>query len=161
MTSPDLLLRDAEDADKDGLVTLISGCFAEYEGCLFVIEELPELLAIATAFRDMKGRFWVAERAGRIVGSVGFSPGKKPGYAELKKLYVERSARRLGLGGTLCGLAEEASKKAGFAGMEMWSDTRFTTAHRFYEKRGYRRGEHTRFLHDLSHTEEYYFERLF
>ena len=37
----------------------------------------------------MKGRFWVAEREGRVVGSVGFSPGKKPGYAELKKLYVD------------------------------------------------------------------------
>ncbi len=161
MTSPDLLIRDAEDADKDGLIALISGCFSEYEGCLFVLEELPELLAIKAAFREMKGRFWVAERAGRIVGSVGFSPGKTQGRAELKKLYVEEAARKLGLGGTLCALAEGESKKAGFIGMELWSDTRFVTAHRFYEKRGYERGAHTRLLHDLSDTEEYYFERLF
>ncbi len=161
MTSPEILIRDAEDADKDGLVTLIGGCFDEYEGCLLDLEELPELLAIATAFREMKGRFWVAERGGRVVACVGFSPGKKEGYAELKKLYVEKAAREGGLGGRLCALAEEESKKAGFTGMEMWSDTRFTTAHRFYEKRGYLRGAKTRLLHDKSNTEEYYFERRF
>jgi putative acetyltransferase len=156
----DILIRDARDSDADGLIALIGGCFSEYEGCVLDLEELPELLGIATAFREMSGRFWVAERGGRVVGSVGFSPGKKPGYAELKKLYVEKAARKSGLGGALCKLAEDEARKAGFGGMEMWSDTRFTTAHAFYQKRGYKKGEKTRFLHDKSNSEEYYFERV-
>ena len=158
-TPPDIHIRDAKDTDSDGLIALIGGCFDEYPGCLLDLEEMPELLAIATTFREMNGRFWVAEREGRVVGCVGFSPGKKPGYAELKKLYVEKAARNTGLGGTLCTLVEEESRRAGFSGVEMWSDTRFETAHRFYQKRGYRKGEATRLLHDKSHTEEYYFHR--
>lgn len=160
MLPPDILIRDARDDDAEGLIALIGGCFAEYPGCLLDVDgELPELRAIATAFRGWQGRFWVAERAGRVVGCVGFTPGKKAGYAELKKLYVERPARTAGLGGALCSLAEDEARKAGFTRMDLWSDTRFTTAHRFYEKRGYARGPTTRELHDISNTVEYYFER--
>lgn len=160
MLPDDLTIRDARDSDADGLITLIGGCFSEYPGCLLDVDgELPELRAIATAFRDWHGRFWVAERAGRVVGSVGFTPGKRPGYAELKKLYVEKAARKTGLGATLCTLAEDEAREAGFSRIDLWSDTRFQTAHAFYEKRGYARGPKTRELHDSSFTVEYYFER--
>src|SRR5438105_15730316 len=107
----DIYVRDARDDDREGMIALIGGCFDEYPGCLLDLEELPELHAIATAFREMHGRFWVAERGGRVIGSVGFSPGKKPGYAELKKLYVEKPARLFGLGGTLCALVEDEARK--------------------------------------------------
>ena len=160
MLPPDILIRDAEDRDADGLIELIGGCFSEYPGCLMDVDgELPELRAIATAFRDWQGRFWVAERAGRVIGCVGFTPGKKPGYDELKKLYVEKPARTTGLGGTLCTLAEDESRKAGFTRIDLWSDTRFETAHRFYERRGYVKSPTTRELHDSSNTVEYHFER--
>ena len=78
---------------------------------------------------------------------------------ELKKLYVEKPARTAGLGNTLCTLVEAEAKKAGYSHIDLWSDTRFTTAHRFYEKRGYTRGPKTRELHDISFTVEFYFER--
>jgi putative acetyltransferase len=159
-SSPDVLIRDAGDADAADLIALIGGCFSEYPGCVMDVDgELPELRAIATAFRAWNGRFWAAEREGRVVGCVGFTPGKKPGVAELKKLYVEKAARRTGLGATLCTLAEDEARKAGYSRMEMWSDTRFATAHRFYEKRGYQRGPRTRELFDKSDTVEYYFDR--
>lgn len=156
---PDILIREARDSDADGLIALIGGCFDEYPGCVLDLEELPELLGIATEFKKLNGRFWVAERGGRVVGSVGFSPGKKPGYAELKKLYVEKAARTGGLGGALCALAENGARQAGYFRMDLWSDTRFETAHAFYERRGYERGPKTRELHDKSDTVEYYFER--
>lgn len=160
MLPPDIHVRDARDADAEGLIALIGGCFSEYPGCLLDVDgELPELRAIATAFRGWGGRFWVAERAGRVVGSVGFTPGKRGGYAELKKLYVERSARESGLGSALCALVESEARGAGYRRIDLWSDTRFTTAHRFYEKRGYTRGPTTRELHDSSNTVEYYFEK--
>lgn len=160
MLPDDILIRDAKDDDAEGLIELIGGCFSEYPGCLLDVDgELPELRAIATAFRGWNGHFWVAERGSRVVGSVGLTPGKKPGYAELKKLYVEKAARKTGLGSTLCSLAENEAIKAGYLRIDLWSDTRFTTAHRFYEKRGYQRGPHTRDLHDSSNSVEYYFER--
>jgi putative acetyltransferase len=160
MLPPDIHIRDARDGDAEGLIALIGGCFAEYPGCLLDVDgELPELRAIATAFRGWGGRFWVAERAGRVVGSAGFTPGKKVGYAELKKLYVERSCREIGLGGALCRLVETEAKKAGYSHIDLWSDTRFTTAHTFYVRRGYERGPTTRELHDSSDTVEYSFEK--
>ncbi|MEP3244922.1 MAG: hypothetical protein ABJN40_12240 [Sneathiella sp.] len=41
----------------------------------------------------------------------------------------------------------------------LWTDTRFTNAHRLYEKRGFEKGATTRDLDDLSKTTEYYYQR--
>lgn len=121
---------------------------------------MPELLRIASYFREHAGRGWVAENAaGEIVGCIGFSPSAKPNGIELKKLYVRSTERRTGLGGRLVELveAEARERRAGF--IDLWSDTRFTTAHAFYERRGWVKGPSTRELHDLSNTVEFYFER--
>lgn len=160
MLPPSIQIRDAKDTDAQGLITLIGGCFAEYPGCLMDAEgELPELFTIATSFSNWNGRFWVATQDGEIVGCIGYTPGKKPGYAELKKLYVNKSVREHGLGGVLCTLVENEAIKQGYTHIDLWSDTRFQTAHRFYQKRGYTKGPTTRLLHDISNTEEYYFEK--
>ncbi len=42
--------------------------------------------------------------------------------------------------------------------MILWSDTRFTNAHRLYLALGYGQG-HTRSLGDISHSREFFFER--
>ena len=69
------LIRDARDDDADQLIALIGGVFAEYPGCILDVDgEIPELRAIATAFRDQGGRFWVAEDAARVVACVGYKP---------------------------------------------------------------------------------------
>lgn len=79
--------------------------------------------------------------------------------AELKTLYVWPDARRSGLGAALVAHVErEAQARFGATRMELWSDTRFTDAHRLYERLGYRRGS-TRALHDLSNTLEYFYAR--
>ncbi len=121
--------------------------------------EMPELRAVATAFARLGGRFWVGERGGRVVGSIGFSPSAGGTGVELKKLYVEKSARETGLGGKLCALVEAEARARGAAYVELWSDTRFETAHRFYERRGWLRGDQTRELFDKSDTVEFYFRK--
>jgi putative acetyltransferase len=78
---------------------------------------------------------------------------------DLRKLYVARAARRRGLGGHLCDLAEAQARTCGAVFIELWSDTRFTDAHRLYERRGYVRGAETRALYDLSQTIEFYFRK--
>lgn len=151
-------IRDARDEDAAGLIALIGGVFAEYPGCVLDVDgELPELRAIATYFHRAAGRFWVAERDGRVVGSVGFTPSSAPGGVELRKLYVQRDERCHGLGGRLLSRVEEEARARGAAFVDLWTDTRFETAHRFYARRGYVRGPETRALHDKSNTVEYYF----
>ncbi len=151
------LIRDARDDDAEGLIALIGGVFAEYPGCVLDVDgEIPELRAIATAFRGWGGRFWVAEEGGRVVGCAGYKARGGAGI-ELSKLYVALDARRRGLGGALCGLVEGEARARGAAFVELWSDTRFLDAHRLYEGRGYVRGPETRPLHDRSNSIEFYF----
>lgn len=153
-----MFVREALDADADGLIELIRGCFAEYPGCLLDVEgEAPELRAIRSWFSAHGGRFHVGEREGRVVASVGFVPAGEG--VELKKLYVEKSERRTGLGSRLVALVEEQAEARGARFVELWSDTRFTDAHRLYERLGYRRGPRTRELHDLSRTVEFHYRK--
>ena len=157
------LVRDARDADAPGLIALIGDVFAEYPGVLLDVDgEMPELRRIASAFAEVGGRFWVAERegSGRIVGCVGFSPASDPRGVELKKLYVAKDARVSGLGSELVTLVEAEARRRGAAFIDLWSDTRFETAHRFYEKRGWVRGPTTRDLNDISATTEFYFKKM-
>jgi putative acetyltransferase len=152
------VVRPARDDDAAGLIALVGAVFAEYPGCVLDVDgELPELRRIASAFAELGGRFWVAERDGAVVGSAGWVPATAPGGVELRKLYVHRSERRSGLGSRLHDLVLAEAGERGAVFVDLWSDTRFVTAHRFYEKRGYARGPSTRELHDRSATVEYYF----
>ncbi|NUQ75310.1 MAG: GNAT family N-acetyltransferase [Polyangiaceae bacterium] len=155
-----LTLRDARDDDAEGLIDLIGGVFAEYPGCILDVDgELPELRCIATSFQRWGGRFWVVLREGRVIGCVGFTPSAaSPGEGiELRKLYVDKTARKMGLGSALCDLVEGAARSLDKKFVELWSDTRFENAHALYARRGYTKGPETRDLHDKSASVEYYF----
>jgi len=159
-----VLVRDARDDDADMLIELIGSVFAEYPGCLLDVDgELPELRAIATSFQRWGGRFWVVEREGRVIGCVGFTPSvtSPEEGIELRKLYVEKAARKMGLGSALCELVEEAARARGKSFVDLWSDTRFENAHALYARRGYLKGPETRDLHDKSASVEFYFRRDF
>jgi putative acetyltransferase len=150
-------LRRARDADGPAIAALIEAVFAEYPGVMFVPEEMPELEAPATAFAREGGELHVAERGGRVVGCVGWTPSE--GGVELKKLYVARAERRAGLGAELCDVVERAAARRGVRSLELWSDTRFETAHAFYERRGWVRDGRTRALGDRSATVELHFRK--
>lgn len=152
------LVRPACDGDADGLIALIGACFADYPGCVLDVDgEMPHLRAIATSFARRRGRAWVAEYEGRVVGVVGVRPAEKPRTMELMTLYVAHAVRRQGLGARLVEIAEAEARRRGALWVELWSDTRFTDAHRLYERLGYRRLPETRELFDLSDTVEFQF----
>ena len=156
----DVTLRDARDEDAEELIDLIGAVFAEYPGCVLDVDgELPELRAIATLFQRWGGRFWVAERGGRVIGCVGLTPSAvAPDEGiELRKLYVAKAARKMGLGSALCDLVENTGRDLKKKFVELWSDTRFENAHALYARRGYTKGPQTRDLHDKSASVEYYF----
>lgn len=158
-------IREARDSDAGGLIQLIGGVYAEYPGCILDVErEEPDLKAISSAYSAKGGQFWVAVDGAdeAVVGCVGWSPssdGPRPGWLELRKLYVARSYRRRGLASVLCGHVEQAARSRSAPGIELWSDTRFEDAHRFYARRGYERLSAVRQLFDLSQSSEYHFIR--
>lgn len=168
-------IRPVVDDDALDLIELIGSVFGEYRHCVMDVDgEMPELRGMATYIAQQGGEYWVAERDGRVVGMGGYSvsapkaldlaaPSARSsangGGIELRKLYVHRRERGTGLGARIVSLVEEAAKARGAAFIDLWSDTKFTTAHAFYEKRGYVRGAETRDLDDLSNTREFYFKK--
>lgn len=160
-TLPTLLRpRRATDADGSGVGRLIAAVFAEYDGCLFVEDEFPELAAIATHFEARGGAMWVAPEAdGAIAGSIAVAPTQmtSPAAFQLFKFYVARAHRGGGLAGTLFDLAYERARAAGATTLELWTDTRFTRAHAFYRRRGFVFTGAERDLRDVSASREYHF----
>ena len=57
------------------------------------------------------------------------------------------------------GLAEEHAGERHAEQMILWTDTRFKTAHRFYERLGYQSAGRTRAIDDLSRSVEYFYSK--
>ena len=158
MEAAPVVIREARDEDALTIQSIIAAAFSEYPGCVFDIDELPELRTPATSFKEEGGVIWVAERAGEILGSIAVTPdSKKNTMWELRKLYLRASARGLGLGRRLIEHAQAYVELKGATHMYLWSDSRFVTAHAVYSKTGFVKHKDERDLHDLSNTTEYYF----
>jgi len=147
-------IRPATDADGPAIGALMAAVFTEYPGCLYEPAEYPELAAVAAWYLARNGRFWVAEDGDGLAGCIGLDrPGA--GEAELHRLYVARRARRRGLAARLLALVLAEARSAGDRAVVLWTDTRFTDAHRFYARHGFVRGSGTRALDDVSRSVEY------
>jgi ribosomal protein S18 acetylase RimI-like enzyme len=93
-----------------------------------------------------RGRVFVAELAGEVVGVVALAAPGAPGRAvaraeeaELSRLVVSASARRLGIGRALADRCHEQAKAASWSAIALWSRRYQTAAHRLYESLGYER----------------------
>jgi putative acetyltransferase len=154
----EILLREARDADAEGVIAVIAAAYAEFPGCILDVEaDSPELKAPASSYALKAGRFWVAAGDKGILGCVACQPAPEGGL-ELEKLYVTRAARRRGLGARLLGLVEAEAEIRQASYIMLWTDTRFEDAHRFYQARGFRRAGLRR-LADVSQSVEYGFRK--
>jgi len=72
-------------------------------------------------------------------------------------MYLEAGRRGTGRAERLLDLVRGRAREVGAREVELWSDTRFTRAHRFYERHGFVRTGRTRELNDPSNTTEFHF----
>lgn len=144
------VIRPALDADGIGIARLIAEVFGEYDGCPFVLAEFPELAAPASHYEKRGGRLFVAEHDGRIVGSFAISSPDGDGIFEINKVYLAREQRGSGLAQRLYATAFDEVRQRGGKTLKLWTDTRFLSGHRFYEKLGFRRQPVVRFLADAT-----------
>jgi len=95
---------------------------------------------ITTAFlRDFQpGReqCWIAERAGRMLGSV-FVVAEDKHVARLRLLYVEPEARGLGIGADLVARCVAFARAAGYREIVLWTHAVLTSARKIYAAQGF------------------------
>jgi ribosomal protein S18 acetylase RimI-like enzyme len=136
------LIRDASEHDAPTIVDLwTEAYFTEGEGGRTTPYAEADFSETA---RD--GRVLVAEQRGTVVGVVAlFAPGTpdravaQAGEAELARLVVGASARRIGIGRALAQRCEELARAADWDAIALWSRRYQTAAHRLYASLGYRR----------------------
>lgn len=81
---------------------------------------------------------WVADRGGRIAGSVFIIPYEKSTEtAQLRMLYVEPEARGLGIGTTLVRQATAFARENGYRRVRLWTQANLESARRIYAAQGY------------------------
>ncbi|MEO8705014.1 MAG: bifunctional helix-turn-helix transcriptional regulator/GNAT family N-acetyltransferase [Kofleriaceae bacterium] len=90
-----------------------------------------------TAFDGKRERCWIAEREARIVGSV-FLVQKSATIAQLRLLYVEPSARGLGIGARLVQECTRFAQQARYRKIVLWTNSVLASARKIYEAEGYR-----------------------
>ncbi len=155
MTAVAPVLRPGRDGDAAGFIAVVSGCWAEYPGCVVDIDgEAPELHALASHCAKRGGQVWAAEADGGVVGLVCTYP-RAGGAWEIGKMYVAKPYRGSGVARQLVETAEAYARGHGAARTQLWSDTRFDRAHRFYEKCSYVRSGPLRAVQDKSNTIEF------
>jgi DNA-binding MarR family transcriptional regulator/GNAT superfamily N-acetyltransferase len=106
-----------------------------------------------THFDPGRERCWIAEIDGQNVGHVFLvKHPSQPRTAKLRLLFVEPSARGMGLGDALVTECVRFARSAGYRKVVLWTQSILTTAHRIYQRAGFRlvkEEPHHSFGHDL------------
>jgi len=134
-------IRPIEPGDDARIAEIIRTVMPEYgavgEG--YSIMD-PEVDAMSEAYAGDAAAYFVALLDGRVVGGAGIGPlvGGPSDVCELKKMYVLREARGLGLGRQLMERSLEAARRAGYRRCYLETLAHMTEARGLYESRGFR-----------------------
>ena len=132
------ILRDPEPGDLGYIVHQQGLLYAREYGWDWSFEALVSEI-VGSFVRDFvpgRERCWVAEREGEIVGSV-FLVRQDDETAKLRLLYVDASARGLGLGRRLVQACISFAQAKGYKRMVLWTNDVLESARRIYEATGF------------------------
>lgn len=136
---PSYVLRDPRSGEMGWIVHRQSVLYAQEYGWNAEYEALvAEIVAKFIREFDPKWeRCWIAEKDGKVVGSV-FIVRQDESTAKLRLLYVEPSARGLGIGRRLVDECLRFAKSVGYKRIVLWTNSVLTDARKIYEKAGFK-----------------------
>ena len=147
------ILRPPRSGDLGFVVHRQAALYAQEYGWNGEFEALlAEIVAaFIKNFDAARERCWIAEREGEIVGCV-FIVRASGKLAKLRMLYVEPSARGLGIGARLVEECLAFARACGYRRMTLWTNDVLTAARRIYQRAGFllvASERHRSFGHDL------------
>jgi DNA-binding MarR family transcriptional regulator/GNAT superfamily N-acetyltransferase len=127
----ELALRDPRPGDLGWIVHRQTVLYAEEYGWNAEYETLIAGI-VSTKFE----RCWVADIAGRVMGSVFLFAGEG-GAARLRLLYVEPECRGKGVGRRLVRECVRCAQESGYSSITLWTQSILAGARRIYEAEGF------------------------
>lgn len=157
-------VREARRTDSEGLIQLIDTVYREYGDKICLEGYDADLLEVPESYQTQGGVIVVIEHDNKIVGSHACVPvDATSGLYTFRRLYVNARYRGVSpVGQLLMQWAIDYAVSQGAKRIEFWSDTRFTRAHRFFDKFGFQRTGEVREMHDSwePYSEYFYFKEL-
>ncbi|HEF4760234.1 TPA: MarR family transcriptional regulator [Pseudomonas putida] len=135
---PSYLLRDPQPGDMGKVVQQQAALYTREYGWNSEFEALvAEIVArYLREFDPATDRCWIAERNGEVIGSV-FVVRHDETTAKLRMLYVDASARGMGIGQRLVEECLRFARQAGYKKMVLWTMSVLTDARKLYQKAGF------------------------
>jgi len=153
-------IRLANNSDCDSIVRLIDEVYAEYGDQVLLTGAEQDLVDIESSYFSAGGAFWVLVSADHnqvlgTHGAIGIEGSES--RCTFRRLYLAKPFRGTEWGKRLMKHTVDWARTEGFRRIEFWSDTRFTRAHRFFEKFGFQTDGTTRSMTDGSTPYDEYF----
>lgn len=132
------VLRDPRPGDLGHVVAEQARLYAQEYGWDWTFEGLlAEIVGrYINEFKPGRERCWIAERDGRVVGSV-FVVQQDADTAKLRMLYVHASTRGQGLGRQLVNECIRFAQDVGYRRMVLWTNDVLHSARHIYESTGF------------------------
>ena len=135
---PETHYRPYAPSDEDAVLAHILSIQRDEFGVPVTAEDQPDLRAVGAVYQSGTGGFWVAEREGRIVGTIGLI-GFGDRQGALRKMFVaaEVRGRQAGVGANLLALLIGHALAQGIKAITLGTVEKLQAARRFYEKNGF------------------------